>query len=99
MNDNGNTSSYTYSHMNQDVVNGAAYSYENIHGAGADEILWRYNATGVHLRYHHDRQGNVTALLGAGGERLERYTYDAFGKPGSLVSKTRAEARRLSVTA
>ena len=53
----------------------------NIYGAGADEILWRYSVTGGHLRYHHDIHGNVTALLGPNAEGLERYTYDAFGKP------------------
>jgi RHS repeat-associated protein len=37
------------------------------------------------LRYHHDRHGNVTALLGRDGEQLERYTYDAFGKPTSIT--------------
>jgi RHS repeat-associated protein len=53
----------------------------NIYGAGADEILWRYTVVHGHLRYHHDRHGNVMFLLGPGGEALERYTYDAFGKP------------------
>jgi YD repeat-containing protein len=163
MNDNGNTSNYTYSPMNQYVVNGAAYNYDgnfnpatapnwaggfdaqnqltsvahgwdnafftydglgrcvrrivyapngssntvlytydgwkpveewdgagnfhawNIHGAGADEILWRCSVTGGHVRYHHDRHGNVTPLLGPNGEGLERYTYDAFGKPTSIT--------------
>lgn len=53
----------------------------NIYGAGQDEILW-HNPSGIgDLRYHHDMHGNVTALLDASGNGLEKYTYDAFGKP------------------
>jgi RHS repeat-associated protein len=53
----------------------------NVYGAGADEILWRYQAGVDHLRYHYDARGNVAFVLGGGGQGYERYTYDAFGQP------------------
>jgi RHS repeat-associated protein len=56
----------------------------NLYGAGADEILWRYQAGFDHLRYHHDIHGNVTSVLAYAGNILEKYTYDAFGKPTIL---------------
>lgn len=59
----------------------------NVYGAGADEILWRYQVDVGHLRYHHDANGNVAFVLGGGGERLEKYSYDAFGQP-TVVSWT-----------
>jgi RHS repeat-associated protein len=145
MNDNGNTSSYTYSQMNQYVVNGAAYNYDgnfdlasaanssgasgafiydglgrcvkrtingvtvvitydgwkptiewdangnlsalNLYGTGPDEILYRYVAAGnQRFRYHHDIHGNVIFLLDFWSSTVvERYTYDAFGKPTSIT--------------
>jgi RHS repeat-associated protein len=55
----------------------------NVYRPGPDEILWRYEPANTkgHLRYHHDVHGNVTALLTYAGEVLEKYTYDAFGRP------------------
>jgi RHS repeat-associated protein len=53
----------------------------NAYGPGPDEILWRYQAGAGHLRYHSDMHGNVTALLDYGGTVIEKYTYDAFGRP------------------
>ena len=53
----------------------------NMYGAGADEILWRYDSRVGHLRYHSDIHGNVTALLDWSGNIIEKYTYDAFGQP------------------
>src|SRR5438270_6367774 len=47
----------------------------------ADEILYRHDATHGDLRYHLDRMGNVAFLLDADGDGIEKYTYDAFGKP------------------
>jgi RHS repeat-associated protein len=41
----------------------------------------RYQATVGYLRYHSDMHGNVTALLDYGGTVIEKYTYDAFGRP------------------
>jgi RHS repeat-associated protein len=56
----------------------------NLYGAGEDEILWRYEVGFDHLRYHHDIHGNVTSVLAYAGNILERYSYDAFGKPTIL---------------
>jgi RHS repeat-associated protein len=58
----------------------------NVYGPGADEILYRYVAAGSQrFRYHHDIHGNVTFLLDwAGDQIIEKYTYDAFGKPTIL---------------
>ena len=53
----------------------------NIYGAGPDEILGRYDSIGRVLIYKRDRQGNVVALLGNDGNVIEKYSYDAFGKP------------------
>jgi RHS repeat-associated protein len=53
----------------------------NVYGPGPDEILWRYQTGVGHLRYHHDRHGSVTGLLDYGGNLLEKYSYDAFGRP------------------
>lgn len=53
----------------------------NIYGPGADEILWRYQTDVGHMRYHHDKQGSVTALLDWWGHVVEKYRYDAFGRP------------------
>jgi RHS repeat-associated protein len=56
----------------------------NLYGAGADEILVRYqhqNPQG-YLHYHLDAMGNVQFLLSDRPEPgLEKYTYDVFGKP------------------
>jgi len=53
---------------------------------GSDEILYRYRAAdGKRLRYHHDVHGNVTSVLDFwSGGLLEKYAYDAFGKPTIL---------------
>ena len=53
----------------------------NVYGAGPDEILYRRDATRGDMRYHLDRMGNVAFLLDADGDGIEKYTYDAFGKP------------------
>jgi RHS repeat-associated protein len=53
----------------------------NIYGAGADEILTRWQSGVGYLHYHLDRMGNVQFLLSEGNAGLERYTYDAFGEP------------------
>ena len=53
----------------------------NVYGPGADEILWRFQSNVGYLRYHHDIHGNVTTLLDAAGNIIEKYTYDAFGQP------------------
>jgi RHS repeat-associated protein len=52
----------------------------NIYGAGPDEILARNHATNGSLIYKQDHHGNVVALLSWPGV-VEKYKYDAFGKP------------------
>lgn len=53
----------------------------NIYGAGPDEILARTDATYGAMIYKQDRLGNVVALLNANGNVVEKYFYEAFGKP------------------
>lgn len=55
----------------------------NVYGPGADEILLRYNAHEKYgyMRFHQDRHGNIAFLLDNDGEGIEKYTYDAFGRP------------------
>ena len=53
----------------------------NIYGAKADEILARWvNGIG-NSWFHSDPQGNVFTVLDDSGWMVEKYTYDAFGKP------------------
>jgi RHS repeat-associated protein len=61
----------------------------NVYGPGPDEILFRCQVGMPPLRYHHDRQGNVAFVFDWDGNRLEKYTYDAFGWP-TVVSWTGA---------
>jgi len=53
----------------------------NVYGAGPDEILVRGDSTYGTLIYKQDHHGNVVGLLDGGGNVIERYRYDAFGKP------------------
>src|SRR5882724_8902710 len=53
----------------------------NFYGARADEIIGRWDSSLGFLFYKQDKQGNVVTLLDQGGTILERYRYDAFGKP------------------
>jgi RHS repeat-associated protein len=52
-----------------------------IYGAGPDEILWHYDSRSGYGRVHSDVHGSVYALLASNGSPLEKYSYDAFGKP------------------
>ena len=52
-----------------------------IYGAGPDELLWNYDSRVGPMRVHTDVRGNVTALLDWSGNGIEKYTYDAFGRP------------------
>ena len=56
----------------------------NLYGAGADEILGRYDATLGNLIYKQDKQGNVTYVLDPSNQIVEKYTYDAYGTPTIL---------------
>jgi RHS repeat-associated protein len=62
----------------------------NIYGAGADEILARYDTYGYATIYKQDARGNVVALLNQSGTVVEKYTYDAFGKP-TILSASNAQ--------
>jgi RHS repeat-associated protein len=54
----------------------------NLYGPGSDEILVRYQPnTGSYVHYKLDAMGNVQFLLSGQNLGLEKYTYDAFGKP------------------
>jgi RHS repeat-associated protein len=59
---------------------GSWWAYR-IYGAGPDEVLWLYDSRVGYARVHSDMHGNVTFLLDASGNGVERYTYDAFGQP------------------
>ncbi|MEY2584042.1 MAG: hypothetical protein QOD80_68 [Verrucomicrobiota bacterium] len=59
---------------------GSWWAYR-IYGAGVDEVLWLYDSRVGYARVHTDMRGNVSFLLDAGGNGVERYTYDAFGQP------------------
>jgi len=63
--------------------NGASQAVAwNLYGPGADEILVRNQpSTAGYLYYHLDATGNVQFLLSGDILGLEKYTYDAFGKP------------------
>ena len=53
----------------------------NVYGPGADEILLRYRVPYGYIRFQLDRHGNVAFLLDNDGREIEKYTYDAFGRP------------------
>jgi len=56
----------------------------NVYGKWIDEILMRTDTTvngGQPFYYHQDRNQNVTHLTSAAGTVIEKYKYDAFGKP------------------
>ncbi|MEY2489599.1 MAG: hypothetical protein QOC70_1541 [Verrucomicrobiota bacterium] len=53
----------------------------NVYGPGDDEILLRHWGKYGYLRFQLDRHGNVEFLLNNNGALLEKYKYDAFGKP------------------
>ena len=52
------------------------------HGNRMDEIVWSYNTfTGQQAFHHYDARGHCTLLTDSGGNILEQYEYDAFGRP------------------
>lgn len=53
----------------------------NVYGVGPDDILVRWDATHGTLFYKQDRRGSVTFLLDGGNRVIEKYTYDAYGRP------------------
>ena len=64
--------------------NDLAHPAKNVYGKGIDEILMRTDETvngGNPFYYCQDHEGSVTHLLNASGDKIEAYTYDAFGFP------------------
>jgi RHS repeat-associated protein len=79
----GNTLLFTYDGWNPIIEWDASNNFRGwtIYGAGADEVLLRYDATYGPLIYKHDNQGSVTFLLQGNNQIVEKYTYDAYGRP------------------
>ena len=81
----GVTTAFTYDEWKPIVewTGAGGFVAWNLYGPGADEILVRNQPnTGGHVQYHLDAMGNVQFLLsGELNLGLEKYTYDAFGKP------------------
>ena len=51
-----------------------------VHGVRQDELLSRTSPAGT-IYYHHNALGSVTDLTNASGVVVEKYQYDAYGKP------------------
>jgi RHS repeat-associated protein len=79
----GVTTLFTYDNWNPILEwdQGGNQRARNIYGAKADEILGRYDAIYGPLIYKQDKRGNVTFLLDGANRVIEKYTYDAFGRP------------------
>jgi RHS repeat-associated protein len=81
----GATTVFTYDNWKPvaEWTGAGAFVAWNLYGAGADEILVRYQQNPVgYLHYHLDAMGNVQFLLSdQSNPGLEKYTYDVFGKP------------------
>jgi RHS repeat-associated protein len=62
---------------------GGTFVAWNLYGPGADEILIRFqpDTNAGYIHYHLDAMGNVQFLLSEENLGLEKYTYDAFGRP------------------
>ena len=56
-----------------------------IHGVREDELLAKIDSNGT-FYYHTDAEGSVVALTDTSGNVIERYKYDAFGKPSFFDS-------------
>ena len=80
----------------------------NVYGKGVDELLER-GTTGLDGSWHwcfvqSDHEGSVTHLTDAAGAVLEKYKYDAFGKPvimnaaGAVLSGGTAYGNRFLFT-
>jgi RHS repeat-associated protein len=59
---------------------GGALVGRNLYGKGIDEILHRAYGNKSYY-FQQDRNGNVTHLTDMSGAIVEKYKYDAFGKP------------------
>lgn len=84
----GMTTVYSYDDSNPTNVQA---EYEDgvlaryfVYGPGIDEPICMIEPDGDIYYYHYDGLGSVVALTDANGELVERYTYDAFGKPDQI---------------
>ncbi len=83
---NGATTYYIYDGEKPIVEYNSAGTIvgRNLYGKWIDEILMRTDTTvngGQPFYYQQDRNQNVTHLTNASGAVIEKYKYDAFGKP------------------
>jgi RHS repeat-associated protein len=65
-----------------DVTNATASS--TIYEPGIDQPLAEVGSGGSATFYHQDWLGNVVLLTNNAGVKVERYTYDAWGKPSGF---------------
>ena len=64
--------------------NDLTHPVKNVYGKGIDEILMRTENginSGQPFYYCQDHEGSVTHLLNSSGNKIEIYSYDAFGAP------------------
>ena len=52
-----------------------------VYGRGLDEVLMMADPNGTDYYYLHDHLKSVVAVVDEDGDVLERYEYDAYGKP------------------
>jgi RHS repeat-associated protein len=60
----------------------------NLYGPGADEILMRNKGNMGYTIFLLDRHGNVAFLVDNDGRLREKYTYDVFGRPTIINTRT-----------
>lgn len=79
---NGVTTYYIYDGEKPilEYNSGGALVGRNLYGKGIDEILHRAYGNQSYY-FQQDRNGNVTHLTDTSGAIVEKYKYDAFGKP------------------
>jgi RHS repeat-associated protein len=52
-----------------------------VYGADIDNVLTMKRGGNIHYYYHHNALGSVAAITNNSGNLVERYEYDAYGKP------------------
>jgi RHS repeat-associated protein len=70
--------------------NGGYWKALTVYGAKPDEVLLCCDATYGWLIYKHDNQGSITSVLRPDNQIVEKYTYDAYGRP-TILSATNTE--------
>jgi RHS repeat-associated protein len=76
---NGATTYYIYDGEKPIQEIGPAWA-STVYGIGIDEPVIRFTSTAVYY-FYQDHEGSMTHVLNNGGSLMERYRYDAFGKP------------------